>query len=130
MGTTLNSLFSAEHCRETGLPMYQIQRKAPPDLFTKSQCNRRRQPIGDNEEPVAFLRAQYGYCGLYRRTEAPEPPKRKQNIPVCAECPNREGWTCHHTSIKERLWAGKYIEDGIQTSPHWCPRRKCNQKGG
>ena len=63
--------YTADFCRETGLPMYnQLTYKPYSDKFlSKTRCRVIGKPVKDNELPVAFYRVKNGYCGLYDRTD-------------------------------------------------------------
>ncbi|MBN7575434.1 hypothetical protein C1H57_08435 [Clostridium sp. 2-1] len=61
--------YTAASCRETGLPMLDggSYKKYADKWLSASRCKRIRQPVKEDEEPVAFYRCQKGYCSLYNR---------------------------------------------------------------
>lgn len=62
--------FPADHCRSTGLPMYDRLSYIPfvDKYLSKTRCREIGKPVLDNEQPIAFYRVDHGYCGLYDRT--------------------------------------------------------------
>ena len=61
------NLYTAASCKLTGLPMLSSSSEYPNKLLSASKCKAIKQPVKDNEQPVAFYRCKNGYCALYSR---------------------------------------------------------------
>lgn len=67
--------YTAESARKTGLPMIgnkdftkdEYAEKYFNKWLSKSRCKQIKQPVQDNENPVAFYRVKNGYVPLYER---------------------------------------------------------------
>lgn len=62
--------YTAEYCKATELPMLN---KSTYNEFahiwlSKTRCKEIRQPVLDDENPIAFYRVKHGYIPLYDRS--------------------------------------------------------------
>lgn len=64
------NFYTAPSCRLTGLPMLDggSYKKYANVWLSASKCKSIKQPVKDNEQPVAFYRCKHGYCALYDRS--------------------------------------------------------------
>lgn len=58
--------YRADDCRQSGLPMYANKIEVPSGLKTRAERKKEKNPPGENELPVAWLRSVYGYSPLYK----------------------------------------------------------------
>lgn len=67
--------YSADYCRQTGLPMYRSKEEYAPlaQIFlSKTRCMAQGRLVSASEKPIAFYRVMNGYCPLYDRREQTE----------------------------------------------------------
>lgn len=65
------NFYTAASCKLTGLPMIDSSdyRKHANEWLSASKCKAIKQPVKDDEQPVAFYRCKNGYCALYYRED-------------------------------------------------------------
>lgn len=63
------NFYTANSCRSTGLPMLDggDYRQHANEWLSASRCKTIKQPVKNDEQPIAFYRCKNGYCALYLR---------------------------------------------------------------